>query len=536
MATATTHRRRFAQPERPRGEPPVQQIASFVEFFIWLLVLKTFFLPLFIIPTGSMAETLYGAHGMHTCPNCGWEYAVGFDRAPGRDDADPTDVRCPNCRWVEPYAAIRNRLRAAPGDRIVVHGWPYELGGAFGPRTWDVVVFRNPAIPDENYIKRLVGLPGQKIEIINGDLFIDDEIARKPHRVQDTMWFNFYDHDYAPRRPSPPPPDRFKQTPFVGYRYRPHWQIVEGAAWEALETRYPRFAGKPGQSGAIRLLTHDDTPMPVCEIVDEYGYNWRPRHPGNPYYAVSDLRLSTDVRIASGDGYVELSLTRRRAQYYGRLYASGRVTLEVDDPARGRQTLAEGRAALPIGTVNFALSVVDYSATAEIDGSPVLEWKDEITRGRAIELGRAEQQNREAVALAQRVLIAASNIDVTFGHLRLQRDIYYTHYALNEDRQQAMLRAVQEQPFQLGEGEYFVLGDNSPASSDGRFWDKAAPFLQNTGYRLGTVPEDQLIGRAFFVYWPGFLPMWEGGPLFHIGKFPVGPNILPNFGQIRWIH
>ena len=46
-----------------RKEPVIEQIASFVWFFVLLLVFKGFFLPLFIIPTGSMAETLCGAHG-----------------------------------------------------------------------------------------------------------------------------------------------------------------------------------------------------------------------------------------------------------------------------------------------------------------------------------------------------------------------------------------------------------------------------------------------------------------------------------------
>ncbi len=40
----------------------------------------------------------------------------------------------------------------------------------------------------------------------------------------------------------------------------------------------------------------------------------------------------------------------------------------------------------------------------------------------------------------------------------------------------------------LGPDEYFALGDNSRSSADGRRW--------------GTVPKDNIVGRAVFVYWP----------------------------------
>ncbi len=42
--------------------------------------------------------------------------------------------------------------------------------------------------------------------------------------------------------------------------------------------------------------------------------------------------------------------------------------------------------------------------------------------------------------------------------------------------------------FHVPEGQYFALGDNSFNSSDGRAW--------------GTVPEKNLMGPGFFVYWP----------------------------------
>jgi signal peptidase I len=47
------------------------------------------------------------------------------------------------------------------------------------PQRGDVVVFRLPADPNINYVKRLLGLPGDKIQMRDGVLFINDSEVKK---------------------------------------------------------------------------------------------------------------------------------------------------------------------------------------------------------------------------------------------------------------------------------------------------------------------------------------------------------------------
>jgi signal peptidase I len=76
-------------------------------------------------------------------------------------------------------------------------------------------------------------------------------------------------------------------------------------------------------------------------------------------------------------------------------------------------------------------------------------------------------------------------------------------------------RSVQ---FQLGEDEFFMLGDNSAASLDSRLWGNSQFFVKR----------DLLVGQGLLVYWPHSRNRIPGTPI----PFPFFPN-FSEMGRIR---
>jgi signal peptidase I len=63
-------------------------------------------------------------------------------------------------------------------ELLVVEKLTYQLRD---PRRGEVIVFRFPGSPNLNYIKRIVGVPGDSVAIHDGAVFIDGEPIQEPY-------------------------------------------------------------------------------------------------------------------------------------------------------------------------------------------------------------------------------------------------------------------------------------------------------------------------------------------------------------------
>ena len=179
----------------------IETIQSLVFAFVLAMIFRGFVIEGFVIPTGSMAPTLRGMHLQKQSLQTGQTFAVGFDNA---------RAYSPD-RFSDPLLGRRQSLNSSEsrtinprmGDRVLVLKSLYPF---FEPNRFDVVVFKNPTDtqgPSANYIKRLIGLPGETIRIVDGDIFAkkDDlpfSIQRKPEHVQRSLWEKISDSDAIP--------------------------------------------------------------------------------------------------------------------------------------------------------------------------------------------------------------------------------------------------------------------------------------------------------------------------------------------------
>lgn len=379
-------------------------LAAFVESF----VLGGVIFPI-VVASRSMTPALMGPVRAWTCTSCGQGFVCSLDSLP----EPPLGVHCPHCKAAVELEAGRDR----PGQRVFVDA----AATFFRPISrWEAIVYRDREDPSRRCVKRVVGLPGETVEIAGGQVLVDGHVAKK----------NL---------------EQLRQVA-VGV----HGPAIDEQSWDRGETHYWRVASGHAQFSVpvaddtspvewlIYQHRHNENVSKATSILDESPLDQAESRLLNP---VHDLLLVCQARVR-GPGQLCLRVATGHGDFVAILapqLGTGRLTRDgttmgdfvVPSAAFARQTrvelaIVDGRAMLSIaGDMIFA---ADFDSQTDTSGTP-----------------------------APQLAVGARNVEVDISELSVLRDIFYTPAPNGRPAK-----------VKLGPGEYYVLGDNSPHAIDTR--------------------------------------------------------------------
>ena len=341
-------------------------------FFCAVLIFRAVGAEPYGVPTGSMAPTLLGHHKAVVCPRCGYPVRVGSPGEPGDPHAvPPVGAACPNCGC--PDLGL-DSAPVCPGDHVLVNKNLYEWRT---PRRWEMAVFLSPIDQGKVFVKRVVGLPGESVQVRDGDVYIDHEIARKTLDELKALRIPVFDNTCQPAD--------------GGWAVR--WQMQPDRG--PVPRDGPRCAWRPRASPTPTSGSSTATPSPPPTKPARFSTNMpitaaTPRAPE----PVHDFMLECDLEVYSGDGWLALGLNDGGSAVVAELPVGA-----LKDGTHLGEWPADGGAAtvyrtaptfgLKVGTtyhVEFAF--VDRRATLAVDGRqpfapvdrPALPSRDEVVK------------------------------------------------------------------------------------------------------------------------------------------------------------
>jgi signal peptidase I len=470
----------------------VLSLRTIIERCVWILlaaaVLETWLAAGLVMPChiagGSMAETLLGEHRSAVCADCGRRFV--FDAASA---APPVRLVCPNCGHVADASDASGNIA---GDCVVVDRAAFQFRP---PRRWEVVALRDPRRAETILVKRIVGLPGETVEIRDGNVYIDGNIVRKTLAEQRAMAVLVHDADYSP-----------PYTKTLPSRWRAE-NDCENASPFPPKTLWRQSGGTfshPSDSTADVapaanvdwLVYHHQRRLPDGEatdaaIADVCGYNQATPRREEVVHAVADLFLALRLAEIKGGGDFCVRASDGTAAFEARLQfaensprqfrwlirragqniASASETCSISDADCREGILVEAS----IMDRQFILAVAERTLAAipfEPDAQQAKSPK---------EYGSHPSQKIATVA------VGVARLGATIQHLRVYRDIYYSAGT----RGAATLR----------EGCFFVLGDNSAISDDSRIFGGDGSVCSNLliGKPLTAIPVVETERRQFQV-------------------------------------
>ncbi|MDR1745474.1 MAG: signal peptidase I [Planctomycetota bacterium] len=500
-------------PTEGAKSPPVPGWRSGLDFIGMLggavlvaLLIKAYAFDVYLIPSGSMETALHGR------PD-------GGDR-----------IFCSKFNY---------RFRQPERWEVAVFEFPYESARKYDPRDG------NRRYEGQNFVKRIVGLPGETVAISRGDIWAHggrgSEYRRivKPDSVQRGMWLGVYEEDfgdillpelerswkilgggvglerggplvlhaaeesvrmdYRPQVPAGSKRDRMAEMPGVPDRYVLEQPVqfrcdsrledgtvcgqvfVKNVRTQDMQARCPACGALLDETAAI--FYHRRSGLPA---VGRYGVN--PQHAPQGEYEVdprqTDYHIVPDLRLV-----VDVTLAEEGTA----------VALAIREDSRFVQAVARGDGLVEI-QVNGEPSRMEHRAVAALRPGRRHRIEFYVVDGtaRVFVDGAAEAvldapvwNDRKAmprnVPRASGTTVAATGGTALIHGIRIDRDVFY-YSGLESGGGMALPAMNARGEMFVNEDAFFPMGDHCPSSFDARSW--------------GPVPLSLLRGPALFIWWP----------------------------------
>jgi signal peptidase I len=108
-----------------------------------------------------------------------------------------------------PSESMENTLLI--GDYLLVDKFSFSPGGAWNYvlpyqkiRHGDIIVFRWPVHPEQHFVKRVIGTPGDRIHMVNGTVFVNGTQVTENYAVHKQLNHDSFRDDFPSRRASSP--------------------------------------------------------------------------------------------------------------------------------------------------------------------------------------------------------------------------------------------------------------------------------------------------------------------------------------------
>jgi signal peptidase I len=153
-AESTTSQPEQPQPQiqEPPQEPPQRSfLAEWTVTIILLLFATSFLVQAYVIPTGSMEDTLL----------------------------------------VGDHLLVDKLAYAPPGGSLSSRLFPYSE-----PQRGDIIVFRYPVDITQTFVKRCIGIPGDHIRLVDKNLILNGKAVKEPYVYHKAEFFDPYRDDF----------------------------------------------------------------------------------------------------------------------------------------------------------------------------------------------------------------------------------------------------------------------------------------------------------------------------------------------------